>query len=295
MSIPDTSKAVEPAKTPAPAAKDKNKKLTFAEIAKLPQGERYTLYTDSVVKPFNKVKSARELVVTNLHTAMKIAAQLKRDYTRLLATHEIPADCCEAKFFEDYAGGDLPARVKQLATFSNAMGLETDQPLVPEAIVDAHSINTLEKAAPIIAHERKHHAVEWKVTQITLDVIAALTTPGEATKKLAEIRKRQVPKDDAAETEETPTASLVMMLELHIQEADDNDAGYLVFKLCQELAETWQKNKLIPAARYADWLKRREQEAQPVRQTTPPAPETPSEPAPATAEPLNEPAEAVNG
>ena len=244
MSIPDT----------------KNKKLTFAEITKLAQGERYSLYETSVVKPFAKVKSARETVVTNLHTAMKVAAQLKRDYTRLLNEREIPADCSESKFFEDYCGGDLPARVKQLATFSNALGLETDQPMIPEAIADAHSINTLEKAAPIIAHERKHHATEWKTTEITLAVIAALTTPGEATKKLAEIRKRQNPKADEAEAETTPTAVLFLLLRNRIQEADDNDEGYKTFVAASEIAEAWQKNTLIPAARYAQWLARREQE-----------------------------------
>jgi hypothetical protein len=271
---------------------DKNKKLTFAEINLLPQGERYTLYKTAVVKPFTQVKNARETIVNNLHTAMKVAAQLKRDYTRMLNAHEIPADCSEAKFFEDFCGGDLPSRVKQLATFSNALGLETDKPMIPEAIIDAHSINTLEKAAPIIAHERKHRAEVWKVSPFTLEVIEALTTPGEATKKLADIRKRQNPKEEEAETEATPTASLVLMLMNHIQEADDNDAGYEVFRLCQELAETWGKNTLIPAERYADWQKRIEQAAQPIQQTAPAGPaERPAAETPAQAEL----AEAVNG
>ena len=248
------------------ALKVENKKLTFAEIAAKTQGERYTLYKTSVSVPFDKVKNARDMVTTNLHTAMKVTAQLKRDYTRLMNSGELAADTSEAKFFENYCGGDVPARVKQLATFSNAMGLETATPMIPEAIADAHSINTLEKAAPIIALERKRYSAgeAWKTTAFTLEVIDALTTPGEATKKLADIRKRQSPKEEETEAENTPTSTLVLMLKNRIKEATDDDHGYAVFVACQELAETWPLNKLIPADRYGAWMTRREQAAKPI-------------------------------
>lgn len=228
------------------AKKAEINKLTFAQILALPQGERYTLYKSSVVNTFGKVADARELVSESLHNAMKVTAQLKRDYTALLNSGDLAADTSETKYFETYCGGNVPARVKQLATFANAIRLETATPMIPEVIIDAHSINTLEKAAPIIAHERKHHAATWEGTQNTLDVIAALTSPGEVTKKLAEIRKRQKPAgEDEDEAAPIPTSTLVQLLITRIMEAQNDDAGYALFKGANEIADAWLKNPTL--------------------------------------------------
>jgi len=224
--------------------------------------------TDSVVTPFGNVKNAREVVTESLHNAMKITALLKRDYTRLMAAGELAADLAEGKYFETYCGGDIPARVKQLAAFCNAIKLETDKPMIPEKIVDAHSINTLEKAAPIIAHERKHHAAIWETTEFTKEVIAALTEPGEATKKLKAIRERQVPKEEV-EAENVPTASLGLMLGNRILEAADDENGFAVFAMMAELATRWDKNTLIPKPRYAEWLAKYQDALKPAPAKTP--------------------------
>lgn len=262
-------------------------KLTFEAISAMPRGERYTLFKDNVVKPFGAITKAKDAATEKMHVAFKVTASLKRDYATMLHGREIAPDMTEGKFFAQYAGGDVPARVKQLATFFNAVVLTGPKPLIPEAYIDAASVNSLEKAASIIATERKNCAEAWMATDITLDVINALSTPGDATKKLAEIRKRQNPKADDEGSAETPTGALVMLLANRIAEAKDDEDGFKLFCYGQDLAEKWGTNKGIPAARYAEWLQRREKESktqllkEPGRGSAPeaPTPDTPETPA----------------
>ena len=232
--------------------------LTFAAIAAMPRGERYVLYRDNVTKPFGAVVKAKDAVDEKMHMAMKITASLKREYAAMLFAREIAPDMTEAKFFTQYAGGDMPARVKGLATFFNAVVLTGPEPLIPEEFIDAASVTSLEKAAPIIATERKNAGEAWMATDFTKEVIAALSTPGEATKKLKDIRKRQNPKAEDEGGQETPTAALVALLLNRIAEATEDENGYKLFIGCQELAEKWGTVKAIAATRYAEWLAKRE-------------------------------------
>ena len=138
-------------------------KLTFAEIIAMPCGERYTLFKENVVKPFGAIAKAKDTATEKMHMAFKVVASLKRDYAAMLHGKEIAPDTTEAKFFKDMAGGDVPARVKQLATFFNAVVLTGDKPLISETNIDAASVNSLEKAASIIATERKNSPDVWKM------------------------------------------------------------------------------------------------------------------------------------
>jgi len=236
----------------------KDVKLTFAAIAAMPRGERYVLYKENVVKPFGNVVKAKEAVDEKIHNAMKLTASLKREYAAMLFAREIAPDMTEGKFFDQYAGGDVPARVKGLATFFNAVCLTGPNPLIPEEFIDAASVTSLEAAAPIIATERKNAGEAWMSTSFTKEVVDALSTPGEATKKLKAIRKRQNPKAEDIGGQETPTAALLALLLNRIAAAADDDNGYMLFVGCQELAEKWGTLKGIPSTRYAEWLAKRE-------------------------------------
>ena len=259
------------------------KKLTFAEIAALALADRYQVFKENVVKPFTAINSAKNTATMSMHNAFKVVAMLKRDYAEMLHKKQIPPDTTEADFFKRYAGGDVPARVKQLATFFNAVNLTGEKPLITEVFLDAASVNSLEKAAAIIAEERKRSAEGWMGTDITLDVINALSTPGDATKKLKEIRARQKPAAADSDDSNTPASVLASLLHNRILEASDNDDGYKLFVACQELAEAWSKNT-IPPERFAEWLARCEQETA-VTFTNGSAPET------AAANPAEVPAE----
>ena len=137
-------------------------KLTFAAIQAMPRGERYTLFKDNVVKPFGAITKAKDAATEKMHMAFKVTASLKRDYAAMLHGKEIAPDMTEAKFFAQYCGGDVPARVKQLATFFNAVVLTGAKPLIPEAFVDAASVNTLERFRPGLEDIAIH--ATWPVT-----------------------------------------------------------------------------------------------------------------------------------
>ena len=265
--------------------------LTFAELMAMPRGERYTLFKDNVVKPHLAITKAKDGATEKMHIAFKVTASLKRDYAAMLHGKEIASDMTETKFFTQYCGGDVPARVKQLATFFNAVVLSFTKPLIPESFIDAASVNSLEKAASIVATERKNCADAWMATDITLDVINALSTPGDATKKLAEIRKRQNPKADDEGSAETPTSALVALLLNRIAEAKADEDGYKLFCYGQDLAEKWITNKVIPATQYAEWLAKRESDAK-AKADAEKIKVTHGEPAP-TEEPAEELAEAA--
>ena len=238
-------------------------KLTFAAITAMPRGERYTLFRDNVVKPFGAITKAKDAAVEKMHNAFKVVASLKRDYATMLHGREIAPDMTEGQFFTQYCGGDVPARVKSLATMFNAVCLTGSKPLIPEEYIDAASVNSLEKAAAIVGTERKNCADAWMGTDITLDTVNALSSPGDATAKLREIRKRQTEKPDDSGDTETPTSALVALLLNRIAEAKDDEEGFKLFCFGQDLAERWGQNKQIPATRYAEWLATREKNSKP--------------------------------
>jgi hypothetical protein len=229
------------------ANKPKTTILTSAAIMAMDVAAQIALYRDHVVKPFGNLAKAKDAIVGSLHNAMKVTASLKRVYADRLLKREIAPDTTEKKFFEAN-GGDVPARVKQLASFFNAICLTllAGKPLIAEAVLDEHSATTLEAAAGIISTERKNLAEGWMNTDITLDVVNALTTAGDAGKKLREIRKRQLGTKDA-ETEAviTPAMALAIILTA-IAAAQDNDAGYDLYVGCQGIADAWGKTQVAP-------------------------------------------------
>ena len=183
--------------------------LTIAEIDKLPIKERYVLYKDNVVNPFKAIKNAQKRATDSLHMASKVHASLKREYVAMLTVGTLAAGTSEKEFFEKHCGGTPSGRVLAVSTFFNAMcmtlveavvdGKKVQKSLLAETTqFDPHSGNSLEIAAACIGAERKLLPDGWMATDNTLDVIAALSSPGDATTKLKEIRKRQ--KGDKEET-----------------------------------------------------------------------------------------------
>lgn len=217
--------------------------LTLAELDNMPLSERFKLYKERVVSPFKAIKNAQTRATESLVEAGKITASLKREYTTLITlagagkTSTITAGTSEAKFFEDYCGGKPSPRVLAVATLFNAMCMtefdvvvEEGKPPVKKTLLDEktqfdpHSGNSLEIAAACIAHERKAAPEKWMGTDNTLDVIGALSTPGDATTKLKEIRKRQKGTKETTDGEENPPhtiASCIAFLMAAIQSAGE--------------------------------------------------------------------------
>src|SRR5580698_189381 len=177
-------------------------KLTYAEISSLKPAERYALMADGV-KLNKKVVETRDSLRKVTPWFAKLVAALKRDHRKMLDEKSIAADTAFKKFFADNCGGELPGRLETLAAFFNTMCLVEDghgKPLLSEPCYDAASVNSLEIANKVISRAKEIHKDKWRGCDDTLDVINALSTPGDATTKLKEIRKRQNP-EKSGETE----------------------------------------------------------------------------------------------
>lgn len=199
--------------------------LTIAEINALPLKERQALYKDSVVVPFKAIGNAQKKFTSGMHVAGKVHASLKREYVALLALGlplGLPAGTSEKEFFGTNCGGVPSGRVLAVSTFFNVMCMTPvtqtvcdaagkpvlkdgkpqiiQKPLLDETTqFDPHSGNSLEIADACIAAERKLAPDAWMGTDNTLDVIAAMSTPGDATTKLKEIRARQKAKKESTD------------------------------------------------------------------------------------------------
>lgn len=111
--------------------------------------------------------------------------------------------------------------------------------------IDNHAASTLEMAAVIISTERKNLAEGWMKTDITLDVVNAVTTAGYAGKKLREIRKRQLG-TKAEEAQTVTVAQALAVLKMAIEKAEDTEDSYALFVGCQEIADAWGNTQVAP-------------------------------------------------
>lgn len=219
---------------------------------------------DIAVKPVEALDKATAKVVSNLKDAAKGVAALKRIYTERIEKRDIPGDTAFKKFFKDNIGGELPGRVEALANLFNALVLTNDakgNPLIAEEIYDdeATPVDWLEKASAIINAAREKHGDAWKGCDEVLDMINALSKPGDAGKKLKEIRERQK-KDGkpatAGEGEGTPEAGaektrVPMTVALAAQfiiaaikgaaELSD-EKGAELFALTMEISSAWEQS-----------------------------------------------------
>lgn len=172
-------------------------KLTIAEILALAPAERYALMQDGV-KLGKKVSETRDTYKTVTPWYAKVVAALKRDHAAQKDARTIAADETFRQFFAKNCGGDLPGRLETLASFFNTMCMVEDgsgKPLLAEEFYDAASVNSLEIANKIINNVKTKLGDAWRGNNDTLDVINALSKPGDATAKLKAIRTRQEPKD----------------------------------------------------------------------------------------------------
>ena len=199
---PKTPKVNPPAQTPkaetpkAPAPKvepKETKKLTFAELASLPIGDLAT-HLKKIVCGDKAIEKARDAFSAALQFNAKCVAALKRAYVDRLNKREIPPDTTFKKYFEQNAGGSLPGRVEAVSALFNALVLTLDasgKPLLSEEHFDGAAVDWLEKANAIVKHAMKEHGEAWKTSDDVLDVVNALSKPGDALKKIKEIRARQ--------------------------------------------------------------------------------------------------------
>ena len=242
-------KANTPAKAPAAA---ETKKLTFAELAALPIGDLAT-HLKKIVRVDLAVNKAKDAFTASLQFNAKVVAALKRAYVERLNKREIPPDTTFKKYFEQNAGGSLPGRVEALATLFNSLVLTLDangKPLLSEECFDAAAVDWLEKSNAIVKAAQKELGDAWKTCDDVLDVVNALSKPGDALKKLKEIRSRQKGEKETGDGE-TAAVSLTVGRAVEFLKAAIKDAGklpekdgYALFCDTIRLGDTWAESGL---------------------------------------------------
>jgi hypothetical protein len=217
----------------------------------------------SIVKLQTAVTTAETDFTESLHTSGKVCAAMKTQYTQRVENRDIPGDTSFKDYWDQNAGGKLPGRVEALAGLFNALVLTLDangKPLLAEENYDAAAIDWLEKANAIVNAARKKHGDAWKTCDDVLDVVNALSKPGDALKTLKEVRKRQKgEKLETAEGEAAPdvvpltTERCLAFLRAAIGTATA-ETGRELFVATLELASAWNSSN-VPTATLNTWAK----------------------------------------
>ena len=189
------------------AKKAETPKLTFAELSTKPAGELAPFLVDTV-KTFGSLDAAKAKIEDTLQFSAKVVAAFERLYTERLNKRDIPANTSFKEYLKQNAGGEVSGRVLAMATLFNTLVLTLDKngkPMLPEEFFDSAKVAWLEGSNAIIAKARKDNGENWMTSDDVLDVVNALSKPGDAGKKIKAIRKRQKgePADSETETGET--------------------------------------------------------------------------------------------
>ena len=193
------------------------KKLTFTEYTAMKAADLFKHVAEVAVKPVEALNKATDKVVSNLKDAAKAVAAMKRLHNERINARDIPGDTPFKKYFKDNVGGELPGRVEALASLFNALVLTLDangKPLIAEEIYDDEGtpVDWLEKASAIVNAAREKHGEQWKTCDEILDMVNALTKPGDAGKKLKDIREHQKGNTPNADADETSSPKPVVAI-----------------------------------------------------------------------------------
>ena len=219
-------------------------KLTYAEIAALKPAERFDLMSTGV-SLVSRIANQQETERKVRPAYAKLVAALKRDHAKGQDEKTIPKDTTFRKYFAQNCGGDLPGRLEALATLFNTLCLIeiNGKPLLAEPTYDAHSTNSLEIANACISHAKEKHGDNWRAADDTLDVINALSQPGDATAKLKKIRESQkgVTEKTGGEPQPITTAMAVAHILAAIQSAKDmnEEAAAQLFADTVTIGDSW--------------------------------------------------------
>lgn len=175
--------------------------LMFAALVAMAPAEIYKLAAGHV-KISDSVSTAQDKYTNSLKPFAKVVAAVKRLWVEMREKRTLALDIAFNKFFKDNVKGDLPGRAEALAALFNSLVLTFDankKPLLAEENFDAAAVDWLEKANAIVKlAQKKYGDPGWQTSDEVLDVINALSKPGDARKTLQDIRKRMKGETPAA-------------------------------------------------------------------------------------------------
>ncbi len=207
------------------------------------------------------VDKAKTTVVENLKEFSKEIAAFKRKHKEQSEKGEIPGDWKFSRYWKTYVGGVCPGRGETLAALFNTLCLvlKDGQPMLSEENFDSAKVAWLETANKCINHAMEEHGDAWMTCDDVLDVVNALSKPGDAQETLDAIRVRQKKgksksEEEACENAAPLTAKLAVeyLLSL-IRNAQPDDVGEGLFVLTQSLQEAWAVSEKIPNETLTKW------------------------------------------
>ena len=134
----------------------------------------------------------------NLKTDAKICAALQRAHAVATAQRHIPPTSF-TKFHAANAGGEAPGRIMALANVF-LRTVDIAEPALTEAQYDAMPSAWLERASSALNAAEKSHGADYLATTDGKAIVACLTEPGDAGKKLAALKPKK-PADATASSQ----------------------------------------------------------------------------------------------
>jgi|GEM_PF-2795894 len=183
-------------------------KLTFAEAMIIPLGDLAKSLGECVKLDTARVEK-RDALKSRLPQFAKEYAALERRYNDLLNRREIKPNKLKKDFIEDYVGGKVPNGVIQMSNVFCSLVLTVDgngKPLLPEAFYDVAKAEWLRDGSAVLNHAcdvAKKKGTDWRFHEDVIELVTALSYPGDAGKTIKELRKRQkgeTAKDDGEYT-----------------------------------------------------------------------------------------------
>jgi hypothetical protein len=171
-------------------------KLTFAEAMTMPLGDLARQLGESVKLDVARVEK-RDALKSRLPQFAKLYAAIERRYNALLNERAIPPNKLKKDFITENAGGKIPNGVIQMSNVFCTLVLTVDgngKPLLPETFYDVAKAEWLRDASAVLNHAMetaKKAGADWRFSDDVLELVAALSTPGDAGKTIKELRKRQ--------------------------------------------------------------------------------------------------------
>ena len=174
---------VTPVVTSAPATE------SWAHLRTLPLGDLCGLAKTGYVRTFAAIEKAKETAGEKIHFHSKICGALQRAFVVALTERTIPPVKFPA-YHEANAGGKPSGRVMALTNVFLTL-VDRENPPVTEDQFDKIPADWLEKASAVLNTARETHAEKFLESPEVVDLLKALTTPGDAGKAIADIRKKQ--------------------------------------------------------------------------------------------------------
>ncbi len=216
----------------------------------------------TVQSRFDALDAARDKFAKWSRDHMKVAAKyvaaLKAHHASGLDSGEIPPGTAFKAWYKANVGGNLPGRLESMAALFNRLVLtmgDDGKPLMPETNYDLQSNNALEKANAEVSAALKKYGDAWKASPEIQQLLDILNGPGDAAKRIDDLRKVRKGARDETPSADAPALTVnlaVAFLESAIRSAQPDADGKALFYKTVNLGNLWA-DSAIPEETLNQW------------------------------------------